>query len=317
MKRHLAYFPFLIGIVCAFSSCQPVLQKMEPTLVCPLPIHRVSTLPSAFTPLSAEEKKQEWAIELMIGDVFAKEWDLYRAITCYKRAIILSPIGLDRRLQLDYNLIYCYYLGSKYQEALNLFEESELSQSGPEFPAFNNLLLLVYDSYLQTKQEEKAACVLEAIRLFSPESGEDLFLYQTLLSGDIEIARCIFAKANHQKMRETFSCYELNAKSPSKARFLNAILPGAGYKYVGQKQSAITSFVINTLFTLASYQFFRHGYPAAGAITASMEMGWYLGGINGAGIEAHEYNTRLFEGVSRKILLEKEAFPVLMLETSF
>ena len=50
---------------------------------------------------------------------------------------------------------------------------------------------------------------------------------------------------------------------------------------------------------------------------ASMEIGWYLGGINGAGIEAQELNTRLYEGVGTKILVEKECFPVLMFETTF
>lgn len=312
-------FVMIIGILLLQVSCQPACMKMEPTILCPVPIERISCLPSAFPPLSEEERPQEWARELLIGDAFAREWDLYRAITSYKRALILIPCHLrERILQLDYNLILCYYLGNKYEEAVTLFEESELSQANPDFPAFNNLLLMVFDCYQQTKEEEKAECVLEVIRKYSPESAEDLELYWDLKSCKLDEARCLISQ--HRDTREmsySLSLYDSQTKSINKARMLNAVLPGAGYYYVGQKKSALTSFLINALFIAASYEFFRHGYPAAGIITASMETGWYFGGINGAGIEAREFNTRLYEGMSRKILSEHACFPIFMFETSF
>jgi len=320
MKKNSVISLFLIaGLALTQVGCQPACQKMEPVITCPLPVHRLSTLPSAFSPLSAEEREQEWAKELMIGDVFAKECDFYRAITCYKRALILLPTAaIKRRLQLDYDLVLCYYLGGKYQESINIFEASDLSQANSDFPAFNHLLLIVYDCYLQTHQEEKGDCVLEIIRKFSPESAADLFLYQTLKEGEMEKGRCLIAQhQGGEEMERDFAFYDQFSKSPKKARLLNALLPGAGYYYVGQRRSAITSFIINALFTAAAYQFFRHGYPAAGLITSSLEAGWYLGGINGAGIEAQEFNTRLYEGISRKALTEHFCFPVLMFETSF
>lgn len=309
----------IVGLALTHVSCQPHCQKMEPLIQCPPLVYQINTLPSAFPSLSPEERQQEWATELLIGDHFAKECDFYRAITCFKRAIILLPPNeSERQLQLDYNLMLCYYLGGKYQDALNIFEASELSQANPCFPAFNNLLLIVYDCYLQTKQEDKAECVLEVIRKFSPETTDDLLLYQNLKNGEMETARCLISRhRDAEAMEIDFACYDQFAKSPSKARTLNAILPGAGYYYVGQRRSAMTSFIINALFTAAAYQFFSRGYPAAGAITTSLEMGWYLGGINGAGIEAKEFNTRLYEGVSRKILTDHCCFPVLMFETSF
>lgn len=309
----------MMGLALTHVSCQPTCQKMEPLIFCPLPAYRLSTLPSAFSPLSPEEEFQEWAKELILGDAFARESDFYRAITCYKRALILLPPHLlARRLQLDYTLILSYYLGGKYLEALNIFSASDLSQAQPDFPAFNHLLLIVYDCYLQTHQEEQAECVLEVIQHFSPETNEDLTLYQSLKKGDIETARCLMSQHREaESMEQDFAFYDQFAKSPRKARTLNALLPGAGYYYVGQRRSALTSFIINALFTAAAYQFFHRGYPAAGAITASLEMGWYLGGINGAGVEALEFNTRLYEGVSRKILTDHTCFPILMFETSF
>jgi hypothetical protein len=317
--KHFVSLFLMAGLALTQVGCQPVCQKMEPTIICQLPTHRISTQPSAFPCLTPDECKQEWARELLIGDVFAKECDFYRAITCYKRALVLlPPCAIERRLQIDYDLVLCYYLGGKCQEALNIFEASDLSQANPDFPAFNNLLLIVYDCYFQTHQEEKASCVLEIIRKFSPESADDLLLYQTLKEGEVETARCLIEQhRDAEEMQMDFAFYDQFAKSPKKARILNAVLPGAGYYYVGQRRSAMTSFIINALFTAAAYQFFRNGYPAAGAITASIEAGWYLGGINGAGIEAQEFNTRLYEGISRKILTEHYCFPVLMFETSF
>lgn len=308
-----------MSLTLVSTSCQTAYQKMEPIITCPLPTSRISTFPSAFLPLSNEEKKEEWGKEMVMGDVFARECDLYRAITCYKRALILLPADLiERRLQCDYSIILSYYLGNKYQEAVNIFESSDLSQSDPNFPAFNNLLLMMYECYLQVGKEDKANCILQAIDKFSPESASDLLLYQTLKSGEIESARCVASyHRESEEIERDFAFYDQFAKSPKLAKSLNAILPGAGYYYLGQRRSALTSFIINALFTAASYQFFKRGYPAAGAITFSLELGWYLGGINGAGLEAREFNTRLYENVGRKILIDHDCFPLLMFETIF
>lgn len=302
---------FLFAALLFLSSCQPACEKMDPIIICPLSSHRFEKLPSPFPPISKQEHTKDWATEIALGNGFAKECDFYRAITCYKRALFLLPgEEKERHLQLDYDLMLCYYLGGKHQEALNVFEQSDLSQADPNFPAFNHLLLIVYDCYLETKQEEKAACVLSVIQKFSPETQEALTLYQTFKEGDIEKTRTLLPPSD-------FTEYDHCAKSPAKARLFNALLPGAGYYYVGLHKSAVTSFLINALFTAAAYQFFRNGYPAAGIITASLESGWYLGGINGAGIEAQEFNTRLYEGLGRKILTEHVCFPLLMFEAGF
>jgi tetratricopeptide (TPR) repeat protein len=308
-----------MGLALAVTSCQPIQQKIEPIIVYTPSSYRLSQLPSAFLPLSAEECQQEWSKELIIADSFSHELDLYRAITCYKRALILLPEeAVERRLQIEYDLILCYYLGQKYQEAVNIFEESDLTEINPLFPAFSNLLLILYDSYQHLKQDEKADQVLEAIKKCSPETAEDLTLFSFLKEGNLEgvqIASC--SHRNQTAIQTSLADYYQYAKSPKKARLLNTILPGAGYYYIGQKKSALTAFIINTLFTAAAYQFFHRGYYAAGAITTSLEVGWYLGGINGAGLEAQEFNTRLYEGVSKKMMIEQDLFPILMFETTF
>lgn len=315
---------FVIGIValsCLLSGCQSraQLQPIEPTITYVLPKHRLERLPSAFEPFNTEEKKQDWVRELLIGDAFARDEDFYRAITAYKRALFLAPCELkERRQQILYNIALCYYIPNRYQDVINTFEEGELTEVTSSFPAFSNLVVMLYDSYMKQNQCEKAEAVLQLIDTCSPETSRDLLLYSELVEGHIAEASVYIEEHSSQDLLSPFIChYEENAKSPAKARFLNAIFPGAGYYYVGQQKSAVTSFMINALFTAAAYQFFHRGYYAAGAITASLEMGWYLGGINGAGLEAKEYNERLYEGICHKMLADNGLFPVLMFETAF
>ena len=106
-------------------------------------------------------------------------------------------------------------------------------------------------------------------------------------------------------------------KSVSRAQTYNAILPGAGFLYVGQKQSALTSFLLNGLFIWASIHFYSKGNYAAGAVFTSLETGWYFGGIYGAGESAKLYNERLYEKEAYPILNSGGFFPVLMLRYGF
>lgn len=316
---YLVRFLISIGLIVSLTNCQPTYRQIEPTIVYTPPPHRINALPTAFSPLSNEERQQEWAKELIIGDAFARELDLYRAITCYKRAKVLLPAeSIERRLQLDYDIILSYYLGRRYQDAANAFEDSLLMNANPLFPAYNNLLIILYDCYSQTNQEDKAENVLELIQKYSPETSIDLNLFSHLKEGHIEKAQQeIDSHPLKEELQPHLDIYYQYAKSPSKARRLNALLPGAGYYYVGQRKAALTSFIINTLFIAAAYQFFHRGYFAAGLITTSLEAGWYVGGINGAGIEATEFNTRLYEGTVKNMMSENRIFPVLMFETAF
>lgn len=319
MKNRLIPILALLGLALSFSGCQPVSREIQPTIVYIPSPHLVNSLPSAFPDLNDNELKEEWSKELLIGDAFAHQLDLYQAITAYKRAkILISPTAIERILQIDYDIILCYYLGQKYQEAINTFEDSLLVNANAQFPAFDNLLIILLDCYYETGQTDKVDLLFQTINKCSPETGEDLSLYFDLKNGDLQEAECKIAKRDcPEKFQSHLSVYYEHAKSPQKAKFLNAILPGAGYYYVGQKKSAWTSFFINALFIAAAYQFFDRGYVAAGLITTSLEAGWYLGGINGAGIEAEEFNTRLYEGTVKNMLIENDFFPVLTLQTAF
>jgi tetratricopeptide (TPR) repeat protein len=300
-------------------SCQRNCEELEPKITYfPNPV-LIESRPSAFTGLTPQDGHSEWGKELRVAYAFANEQDYYRAITAFKRALVFLPHSqVDRKFQIEYDIVHAYYLGYKYKGAIEAFEESSLPTVPIEFPAFRQLLIILYESYIKISREEKALEILKTIECFFPDDAEKLRLGTALLNADFpaatQIAEC---RSDSVEIKAFLSEYSCAAKSASRAQLYQAILPGAGYLYVGQKKAALTSLIINTLFVWASYRCFDRGDFAAGMITASLETGWYFGGINGARLAAKEYNERLYEVNGREFMRCHSFFPVLMLETRF
>jgi len=275
---------------------------------------QIQKLPSPFPPLSKEELCTEWGKELYAGLHFANDLDLYRAITCFKRAkIFMPPSQSGRRNQIDYHLLQCYYLGGRYEEALTVFETTQLGQLDSTFPAANEMALMLYECYQKTHQLEKAEQLFGLLQKIAPENGEKVRLGEAFIAGDLETLH-----ASGNPRIETFvNEYECNAKSVNKARLYNALLPGAGYAYVGQKNTAVTSFCINALFTAAAIYSFTNDNIPLGVILTSLEGGWYFGGIHGAGLAALKFNENYYAVNGKEVMVCEKLFPLLMWETSF
>lgn len=314
MSKYL--IPLIIALVltgcCHTRSC-----VLEPTLnyePCPT---QIGCLDKAFKSLTPLEVKTEWGKELMIARAFIREFDLYRAITAFKRALILIPYDeCERRLEIEYGILYSYYLGKKYDEVVQTFENSQLTQIGGDFSPFKDLLIILYDSYQKAGQSLKAERVYTLIEKCDQEKADKLHLYELLRDGYIDEAERE-SSCYSEELLGFLANYRYEAKSVRKAQTLNAILPGAGYYYVGLHKTAFTSFAINALFTAAAYSCFEKGHVAAGIILTSLEAGWYLGGINGAGLAAKEYNQAIYNTKGHEFLVKQGLFPVLMLETTF
>lgn len=313
-------------LLLLFSGCQSLNNAtcLEPSITY-LPVQRhISRLPSPFKCLNIEERCSDWGKEYMIGVAFARELDLYRAITAFKRASFLLPKDHCRRMQVEYCIVLCYYLGSKYLEAVEIFETGSLIEADEHFPGFKNLLLLLYDSYYCLEIEDRMIFVERLIQQHFPDESFDLLLLKAVLEGELEHLSCLIEEhcpcpEDSKKMAfDSFiDQYATQKKSVRTAQLLNGILPGAGYYYVGLKKTALTSFLLNTVFTAAAYQLFDRGYTAGGLIVTSLELGWYLGGINGAGLAAKEYNESLYNQLGKELLCKQQLFPVLMFQYAF
>lgn len=305
--------------VLLIASCYRVPDRIDPRVSYQLQDQHFQNLKGAFTPLSSEERKSDWGREMVIAQAFADQLDLYRAISTYKRAQILLPAEEEqRKLEIDYDIFLCYYLGKKYDEAIEAFDRSSLSRVDKSFPAYHDLLLILYECYREMDDSDKQARILEMIDRTFPVTGEKLKLSRSIREGDLYQIQCLADDFNHPAYLDNLlCCYYGQKKSVAAAQLLNALIPGAGYLYIGQKKSALTAFLLNGLFIAAAYQFFHHGHIAAGIITTGFEAGWYFGGIYGAGEEAKYFNERVFERNASCVLNEHKLFPVLMLEHSF
>jgi hypothetical protein len=315
-KKNLA---FLFAFILTISSCQRVPDKIEPCLSYAVQDKYILSLPSPFSPLSEEEKAKDWGREMQIGFAFAHELDLYQAITAFKRAEFLIPSEeKTRTIEIQYEILLCYYMGKKYKDVIYTFEHSQLRYANQDFPALHDLLLILYETYEHEGLGGRAEKFLQAIQNNYPEEGEKLILSSALVNGDLFMAESIATIPPQKSYLDHFlNEYQARKKSIGTAQTLNAFLPGAGYLYLGQKQSAATAFLLNTLFIAASAYFFHEGNIAAGIIFTSFEAGWYFGGIYGAGLEAKAYNERLYESMATPMMNRERLFPALMLNYAF
>lgn len=309
---------WLLFLCLTCFSCQPNSCSLEPNICFSAPPFLIESLPAPFAPLTLVERSQDWGKEYFIGKSFAKEMDLYRALTCFKRALFLIPRTHERRMEIEYEIFFAYYAANKYQEAVETFEGSRLMDAPATFPPLLDLLIALYDSYIKIDQPERACRILMLIETIESNTANNLRLETAVVDADFPgIVNAAGCSASNEAVSEFLTTYFTEAKSVSKAQTLNAILPGAGYYYVGQKKSAITSFLINALFIAAAYQLFDRGYIAGGIIVTSLETGWYFGGINGAGIEAKQYNEILYDRLARETLANERLFPILMIQKGF
>ena len=289
--------------------------SIDPHVAYSMPGWRIQSLPSAFNELSDEELHEEWGREYKIGRALAQQLDFYRAITAFKRAEILAPEDAGARKQeLHYFIILSYYLGNRYEDVVDAFSQSNLTQVDHSFPVFDDLMIMLYESYNQIGETVRASQILS---LLDHTKADKLKMSSLVASGDITALEL----ANHipeaqQDNKSLIDYYNANKKSPKTAQALN-IIPGAGYWYVGQKQTAITAFLLNSLCIASTAILVKKGnYPAA-AIMGSFEAGWFIGGIYGAGQAAKTYNERLYEQGANNVMRKNELFPALTLRYAF
>jgi len=300
------------------ASCYRVTDRIEPQVTYQLQEQYFQRLASPFAPLREEERGSDWGKEYTIGKAFADELDLYRAVSTFKRALILIANQPERKLEIEYDILLCFFLAKRYNEVVESLDKSDLAHVDKTFPAYRDLLLILYESYRELKDPEKQAKIVELLEKSFPDTSEELKVSLAIREADLPTIN-LFASGfqSPSYLDHLVDGYTEQKKSVGRAQLLNALMPGAGYLYIGQRKSAFTAFLLNGLFITAATQFFLHKHYAAGIITTGFEAGWYFGGIYGAGEEAKYYNERLYEKSASTVLNEHQLFPVLMLNHAF
>lgn len=282
---------------------------MNPNISYTPEAHVIEALPAPFRPSTPLELKSETDKEVVIAKALGRELDLFGSVTAFKRARILSREenkSQNLKNEIEYGLLLAYYLGNKYDSVCESFEKSNLQVSKDTFTPYKELLIILYDSYRRQGAEKRQQALYPLLKGYSEPLAEKITLYEAFVQGNLD-----------RLPKDIQTAYHLHRKSPAKAGWLNAMLPGAGYYYVGQKETALTSFLLNALFIAASYEFFHHGQPAAGFITLGFEAGWYIGGIRGAKDAAVHYNSNIYNYLAKERMMQDRLFPLLMFDYGF
>lgn len=308
----------LILSLLVLTGCYRVDDKIEPKVKYDVQERYIQSLNSPFDPLTFQERKQDWGKEYTIALSFAEEFDLYRAVSTFKRAEVLVPKEeQERKTEIQYNIILAYYLGQKYKSVVCTFDRTNLPNVDPSFPAFHDLLVILYESYTELGNQERADQVMMVLEKRYPKTAKKLKLSRALMNADIPEAEVLAKEHCLPELQKVLTCFEKEKKSVGRAQMLNAFLPGSGYFYVGQTRTGITAILLNGLFIAAAYEFFHQGYTAAGIVTSSFEMGWYFGGIYGAGEAAKYYNERLYEANVSYVMNKEKLYPIFSLNYAF
>jgi TolA-binding protein len=262
-----------------------------------------------FTPLeflSASERGILLTEEMTmkVADAFMAEREFYRAITEYKKFLILFPES-DKG---DYALLkigLAYYHGEEYEASVrnleNLREKYPDSSAIPESMYFSGL------GYWKLKKYENARISLEGILKFYPDStyAPEALIANTMLELDQD-----HVDNSMQDMEKLFSAYpdhpasiqaketlillnqyrNLPGKSEILAGVMSAIVPGSGYVYAEHYGDGITAFLINALAVVGTVTAVGNENYAVAAIVGGIGMPFYFGNIYGSANAVKKWN---------------------------
>jgi len=238
-------------------------------------------------------------IQLKIADVFLEEGEYYRAVTEYKKFLILFP---DSE-RADYAL---FQTGRAYYDGGGCASSEQSFRSVREkYPGSPYALKAYYFEGLsewKLDKPEQAKTLFEDLAEAFPDSEYAPLALAALDREDIGAAKkgleqfCLRYPAHPQmeKVREAlllFDHYEkLPRKSPFLAAVMSALLPGSGYFYAEHYSDGLTAFLINALFIAGSLTAVHQENYAGAGIAGGIGLPFYVGNIYGSANAAQKWN---------------------------
>ena len=243
-------------------------------------------------------------VQMRFGDAFMAEGEYYRAITEYKKYLILFPDGGQSDSAL-FQTGRAYYLGLEYDPAVKAFAELR-----SRFPAS---LHAVEAAYLEgicnarLNRLDKAAAAFEAAAVskastvVAPKArlGRSLVEYDrdNLEGTSNELQRFLAdfpADPRAGRVQTALTLLpqdgELPRKSPLTAGILAAIVPGSGHMYAGHYGDGATALLLNGLFITGTVVAIRQENYAVAGIVGVIGLPFYVGNIYGAANAATKWN---------------------------
>jgi tetratricopeptide (TPR) repeat protein len=254
-------------------------------------------------------------VQLKIAEAFMDEREYYRAITEYKKYLILFPQS-EKNDYVRSRIGAAYYNGEEYEPAIEVFSSLKYKSTDAGTRIQSSYLEAL--SYWRLNKLEEARLTFRQLASTYPQSeyaplalaGGALV---ALENGDIansraEMTRFIEDYPEHpgwNRVREAREMLEQHDDLPRKSRVLagimSAILPGSGYLYAGHYKDGITSFLINGLaFAGAATGIHQENFAVAGIVTG-VGLPFYVGNIYGSANAAKKWNKAVRDKHREKI----------------
>jgi tetratricopeptide (TPR) repeat protein len=284
----------------------------------PIPFLLILLLTSA-SPLHADDGAilLTGDVQLKIADAFMKEGEYYRAVTEYKKFLILFPDS-GKADYASFEIAMAYFKGEEYGAAARSFQA--MREKYPESSYAIQAGYLEGSSQWKLKNYDRARMALEALVEQHPQSEYAprslvVICLAALDENKAEVSRQALKRfldqypghpgvQNVKEAAVQLDRYqELPEKSPELAGFLSAILPGSGYIYAEHYGDGITAFLINGLFIAGTITaIHQENYGVAG-IVGGVGVPFYLGNIYGSANAAKKWNLGVRNEVIQKIHL--------------
>lgn len=259
-------------------------------------------------------------IQLKMADAFMGEKEFYRAITEYKKLLILFPDS-EKTDYVMYRIGIAYYSGEEYESSLQAF--FSLRENFPESQYVPKSLYYEGLSYWKLKRYEDAETsfislansypgseiapsALVASSLVFLEEGDSISCLHGLekvVSQYPEDTRSENAEKAIQLLEQHRT---LPQKSQALAAVMSAVIPGSGYIYAEHYGDGITAFLINTLFIAGTITALHQENYAVAAIVGGIGLPFYLGNIYGSANAANKWNVSMKNEVRNKIFVTLE-----------
>jgi TolA-binding protein len=254
-------------------------------------------------------------VQLKVADAFMEEGEYYRAVTEYKKFLILFPDS-GKADYASFEIGMAYFKGEEYGEAARSF--LAMRQKYPESSHASQAGYLEGISQWKMKNYYRARVALESLveqhpdSEYAPRSLVAICL-AALDENKAEVSRQALNRfldrypghPGEENIREAAAQIdryrELPEKSMVLAGVMSAILPGSGYIYAEHYGDGITAFLINGLFIAGTITAIHQENYAVAGIVGGVGVPFYLGNIYGSANAAKKWNLGVRNEIIQKI----------------
>lgn len=236
------------------------------------------------------------------ADRLRAEGDFHRAITEYKRLISYYPQSVYSDMA-RFSLMNSYFLIGEYLEVIHIgqailnmklstLDYSEINYviGSSYFNIGNFNLAREYFSSIGNNREEiqiDKSLLLIGVTYANEENWDKA----------IHTFRKVNEDSQYHSEADNFRLLSLEGSNLTRKSRLTAgtlaLVPGLGYFYTGYKQTAISAFLVNSLFFWATNEAFKKDNTSLGVMLGVLSFGWYTGNIYGSVISATRSNLKV------------------------